>query len=476
MQSSTWLIAGGIGLIEAMTELTCFKAYDVRGEIGVNINEDIIYRIARAVAQHLGAKSVVIGFDARETSPSFAAAASQGVRDAGSDVINIGMAGSEEMYWAVTEFGACAGIEVTASHNPINYNGMKIVKSGSRPLDDVNDFQVIKALAGLQEWGDVVSVGQELNRSDEARRAYVKHLISFLDVSVIQPLKIVINSGNGAAGPTFDAIAQRLQVLGAPLKFIRVHHTPDATFPNGIPNPLLEENHAITARIVREETADFGVAFDGDFDRCFFFDESGQFVPGEYIVGLLASIFLEKEAGASIVHDPRVIWNTRDIVAAKGGVAIQSKTGHAFIKHTMRLNEAIYGGEMSAHHYFRDFAYCDSGMIPWLLIAELVSRSGRSLCDLVEDRVAAFPSSGEINFCVDDAHAALGKMLDAYQELATSVDYTDGVSLTFENWRCNLRCSNTEPLVRLNIEAKGGSNILLQRANEIAELIGGTRD
>ena len=418
-----------------MTELTCFKAYDVRGEIGVDIDESIAYRIGRAVAQHFGAKSVVIGFDARETSPAFAAMASQGLRDAGADVVNIGMAGTEEMYWAVTEFGACAGIEVTASHNPINYNGMKIVKSHSRPLDDVADFQVIKALAGSQEWVSSSEVGKEIDQSVEAREAYVDRVLSFVDVTALRPLKIVVNSGNGAAGPTFDALAERLMALGAPLDFIRVHHTSDATFPNGIPNPLLPENHPATADVVKAEKADFGVAFDGDFDRCFFFDETGQFVPGEYVVGLLASIFLEKVMGSKIVHDPRVIWNTQDIVAGKGGVAVQSKTGHAFIKQTMRAERAIYGGEMSAHHYFRDFAYCDSGMIPWLLVAKLVSKSGRSLADWVRDRFVAFPSSGETNFRVVDAGAAIERVLAAYRDEALSLDETDGVSLAFADWR-----------------------------------------
>jgi phosphomannomutase len=458
-----------------VSELTCFKAYDIRGEIGVNINENIAYRIGRAVAQHFNAKSIVIGFDARETSPAFSAAASQGARDAGADVINIGMAGTEEMYWAVTEFGACAGIEVTASHNPINYNGMKIVKSGSQPLDDAGDFQVIKALAGSQEWVSVGKVGKELDCSDEARKAYVDRVLSFVNFKSLRPLKIVVNSGNGAAGPTFDAIADRLTELGAPLEFIRVHHAPDATFPNGIPNPLLPENHAATADVVKAEKADFGVAFDGDFDRCFFFDDAGQFVPGEYVVGLLASIFLEKEVGARIVHDPRVIWSTQDIVAQKGGIAVQSKTGHAFIKQTMRAHEAVYGGEMSAHHYFRDFAFCDSGMIPWLLIAELVSRSRRSLGDWVKDRFSAFPSSGEINFKVDDAGRAIENVLSAYRADARSLDETDGVSLEFDGWRFNLRRSNTEPLVRLNVEGKGTADALTGYVSALADSIGGSR-
>jgi phosphomannomutase len=458
-----------------VSELTCFKAYDIRGEIGVNIDEGIAYRIGRAVAQHFSAKSVVIGFDARETSPTFSAAASQGARDAGADVINIGMAGTEEMYWAVTEFSSCAGIEVTASHNPINYNGMKIVKSGSQPLDDAADFQVIKALAASQEWVSPTRLGETRDLAGAARDKYVDRILGFVDVATLSPLKIVINSGNGAAGPTVDAIINRLAAQGAPLDVIRVHHDPDSTFPNGIPNPLLPENHAATADVVLREGADMGVAFDGDFDRCFFFDGAGRFVPGEYVVGLLASIFLEKEAGAKIVHDPRVIWNTQDIVAHKGGVAIQSKTGHAFIKQTMRAERAIYGGEMSAHHYFRDFAYCDSGMITWLLIAELVSRSERSLGDWVKDRFAAFPSSGEMNFEVDEAGKAIESVLGAYRADALSINETDGVSLAFDDWRFNLRRSNTEPLIRLNVEGKGEANALETHVSSIAELLGGTR-
>ena len=458
-----------------MTELTCFKAYDVRGEIGVNFDEAVAYSIGRSVAQHFTAKSVVIGFDARETSPAFAAAAARGVMDSGAYVLNIGMAGTEEMYWAVTEFGACAGIEVTASHNPINYNGMKIVKSGSRPLDEVDDFQVIKVLASSKEWVDVANLGKEFDRVKQAREVYIDRVLSFVDVKSLRPLKIVVNSGNGAAGPTFDAIADRMLELGAPLDIVRVHHTPDVTFPNGIPNPLLPENHSATAEVVKARRADFGVAFDGDFDRCFFFDEVGQFIPSEYIVGLLASIFLEKEVGAKIVHDPRVVWNTQDIVVQKGGVAVQSKTGHAFIKQTMRSCDAVYGGEMSAHHYFRDFAYCDSGMIPWVLMAELLSSSGRSLGDWVHDRFSAFPSSGEINFKVADPDEAIERVLSAYRLDAFSVDKTDGVSLAFDDWRFNLRRSNTEPLVRLNVEAKSAAKKIDLQVNAIAKLLGGTR-
>jgi phosphomannomutase len=458
-----------------MTDVSSFKAYDIRGEIGVNIDASFAYKIGRAVAQHLTADSVVIGFDARETSPAFADASAQGVLDAGANALRIGLVGTEEVYWAVTEFNAAAGIMVTASHNPINYNGMKIVKSGSEPLDDKKDFEAIKSIVETGSWQNTSAKGQNLFIEDRARAAYVSRVVNFIDLMALRPLKIVVNSGNGAAGPTFDAIADYLSAQNIPLTFERVNHQPDHTFPNGIPNPLLPKNHHATASIVKTVEADFGVAFDGDFDRCFLFDEKGTFVPGEYIVGLLASIFLEKEAGAKIVHDPRVIWNTQEAVRAKGGIAIQSKTGHAFIKQAMRDHGAVYGGEISAHHYFRDFSYCDSGMIPWLLVAELVSKSGRSLGSWIKDCFNAFPSSGEANFKVSSANKAIAKVLDVYQGEALSIDYTDGVSLTFENWRFNLRQSNTEPLVRLNIETNGKNEKPEKLLESIAGIISGTR-
>ena len=455
-------------------ELTCFKAYDIRGEIDININEAIAYRVGRSVAQHFNSKAIVVGFDARETSPAFAKAVGQGIMDAGSNLIDIGLAGTEEMYWAVSNFSASAGIMVTASHNPINYNGMKIVKSGSRPLDDYEDFKVIKNLAETEKWTKTDNKGSHLDYSDEARSDYVTKVMSFVNRNELKPLKIVINSGNGAAGPTFDVIEKKLNTNYPKIEFVRVDHTPNSTFPNGIPNPLLPENHHKTADIVKNVGADFGVAFDGDFDRCFFFDETGKFVPGEYLVGLLATIFLEKEQGATIVHDPRVIWNTQDIVSQKGGKAEQSKTGHAFIKQTMRKHEAVYGGEMSAHHYFRDFAYCDSGMIPWLLVAELVSIKNQSLGDLVKDRVSSFPSSGEINFKVNDADSSITSVLENYRTEAKTLDEMDGFSLTIDDWRFNLRKSNTEPLVRLNVESKGTSINLDDQVKKISNLLKST--
>jgi phosphomannomutase len=445
-----------------MQPLTCFKAYDVRGELGVDFDTDIAYRIGRSIAQHFRAKKIVIGRDARKTSPELAAAVAHGINDCGADVLDLGLCGSEEMYWAVTEIGACAGIEVTASHNPINYNGIKIVKSGSRPLDGIKDFEKIRILAESAAWNDGPIRGIIEDVGVEARTKYVNKCLGFVDVTALKPLRIVVNCGNGAAGPTFDAIAGALINKLAPLEFIRVHHEPDHTFPNGIPNPLLPENHATTGDVVVNENADFGVAFDGDFDRCFLFDAHGKFVPGEYVVGLLASIFLEKENGGKIVHDPRVIWNTQDIVAENGGIAIQSKTGHSFIKQTMRAHGAVYGGEMSAHHYFRDFAYCDSGMIPWLLIAELISKTGVNLRDLIADRFEKFPSSGEMNFKVADADKTIKSVMTEYQSIA-ELDTMDGVSLSFSGWRFNLRKSNTEPLVRLNVESRGNAGALAEK-------------
>ena len=456
-------------------ELSCFKAYDVRGEVDVNINEEIVYRIGRALSQHFAAKSVVIGYDARETSPAFASAIAKGIQDFGANVINIGLAGTEEMYWAVSEFNACAGMEITASHNPINYNGIKIVKSKSQPLDEETDFRAIKKLAETADFSSPSYRGTMIDRSDEARETYVDRVLKFIDVNKLSPLRIVVNSGNGAAGPTFDAIAKKLSKANAPLEFIRVNHKPDHRFPNGVPNPILPKNHYATAKVVREMEGDLGVAFDGDFDRCFFFDEHGRFIQGEYIVGLLANIFLDKEPGSTIVHDPRVIWNTQSVVKSKGGIAVQSKTGHTFIKQTMRAHRAIYGGEMSAHHYFRDFAFCDSGMIPWLLVAELISKSGRSLADLVRDRFLAFPSSGETNYHVKDAKASISRVLEAYREKAISLDESDGLSLTFRDWRFNLRTSNTEPLVRLNIESRGSRSRLNSRVTDIAKILNGPK-
>lgn len=434
--------------------LTCFKAYDIRGRLGVDLDPAIAYRIGRGFARALAARIVVLGRDIRTSSHPLAAAVAQGLVDEGCEVLDLGLSGTEEMYFATTQFAADGGICVTASHNPMDYNGMKLVRQGSAPLDAATGFARVRDLAEADAFGPPRAGGFVRDIGAEARAAYVAAVVSFVDISALKPLKILVNAGNGAAGPTFDAIAEALAARGAPLQFLRMHHQPDGSFPHGIPNPLLPENRPVTAARVVAEGADMGVAWDGDFDRCFFFDEHGGFIDGEYIVGLLAEVFLAKEPGANIIHDPRVIWNTQDVVARAGGTAIQTRTGHAFIKQAMRDHGAIYGGEMSAHHYFRDFVHCDSGMIPWLVMAELISRRG-SLAALVAARRAAFPSSGELNFTLSDPTAAIARVRARYEPAALGVDETDGLSLDMGHWRFNLRRSNTEPLVRLNMESRG---------------------
>ncbi len=451
-------------------KLLCFKAYDVRGKLGEELDGDIAYRIGRATAQSQKAKTVAVGFDARATSPGLATAVAKGICDAGAYVLDIGLAGTEEMYAAVTEFGACAGIEVTASHNPIDYNGMKIVGSGSQPLCE-QEFGLIKDLAEENNFSQPQQMGVVLNKKEAARTAYVEKVLGFVDCSNLKPLKIVVNSGNGAAGPTLDALNKKLKEKNVKTNFVFVHHNPDPTFPNGIPNPLLTENRSSTANAVVAEKADFGVAFDGDFDRCFFFDHAGDFIPGEYVVGLLAEIFLNKEKGATIIHDPRVIWNTIDVVCKCSGQAVVSKTGHAFVKATMRKRDAIYGGEMSAHHYFRDFAYCDSGVIPWLLVWEYLSISKLSLSDAISEQKNHFPSSGELNFTVSNTVKCTERVQNHFVSEALSIDDVDGLSMSFDTWRFNLRKSNTEPLVRLNVETRGNHDLLNEKTKELTLLI-----
>ena len=451
--------------------LTAFKAYDIRGKLGVDLDAGIATRIGRGFARALDAKRVVLGRDIRASSTELADAVADALIAEGCEVLDLGLAGTEEMYFAVTHFGADGGIEVTASHNPMDYNGMKMVRAGSAPLGSETGLDRVRELAEAGAFGPARPGGSRRDVATEARAAYVARLLEFVDVTALRPLKIVVNSGNGAAGPTFDAVADALAAQGAPLEFIRLHHTPDGSFPNGIPNPLLPENQPVTGDAVRAAGADLGIAFDGDFDRCFFFDETGAFIDGEYIVGLLAAAFLAREPGAKIVHDPRVIWNTQDIVAKAGGTAIQSRTGHAFLKAALREHDAIYGGEMSAHHYFRDFVYCDSGMIPWLLVAELMGRSGLPLSALINERRAAFPSSGEINFVVADAAAARARVEAEFGSQAQGRDETDGLSLDMGDWRFNLRASNTEPLLRLNVETRGDRALLDAQVARLRALI-----
>jgi len=451
--------------------LTCFKAYDIRGKLGDELNEEVAYRIGRAYAQQLNAKRVVVGGDVRLTSASLKLALAKGLMEGGADVIDIGMAGTEEIYFAAFHLDVDGGIEVTASHNPMDYNGMKLVARGAVPISGDTGLKAIQALAEKNQFAPCSARGTLTQAS--ILEPYVEHLLGYLDASAIKPLKLVVNSGNGAAGHVIDALEARFAQLGIPVQFIKVHHHADGNFPNGIPNPLLPENRAATTEAVLAHQADMGIAWDGDFDRCFLFDERGEFIEGYYIVGLLAEAFLLKHPGEKIIHDPRLTWNTVDVVKAARGIPVMSKTGHAFIKERMRLENAIYGGEMSAHHYFRDFAYCDSGMIPWLLVAELLSRSGKKLSQLVGERIAAYPCSGEINYRVSNVAQTIERILQHYLPLNPAVDRTDGVSVEFAEWRFNLRGSNTEPLLRLNVETRADVALMKARTAEIAALIQG---
>jgi len=444
--------------------LPAFKAYDIRGRVPEELNEDLARRIGVALAAQLAPGPVVLGHDVRLTSPALQDALAAGLRGVGREVIDIGLCGTEEVYFQTDHLGAAGGVMVTASHNPMDYNGMKLVKENARPISsDTGLFAISDAVAADTGSAQPASAAQTA-RHDKS--AYIDHLLSYVDASKLKPLKLVVNAGNGGAGAIVDLLAPHL-----PLEFIRICHEPDGNFPNGIPNPLLPENRAATAEAVREHGADFGIAWDGDFDRCFFFDHTGRFIEGYYLVGLLAKAILARNPGGKVVHDPRLVWNTVEMVEAAGGVPVLCKSGHAFIKEKMRAEDAVYGGEMSAHHYFREFAYADSGMIPWLLIAQLVSESGRSLADWVEDRMAAFPCSGEINFKVADAKAAVARVMAHFAAQAPALDHTDGISADFGDWRFNLRSSNTEPLLRLNVEARGDAALLQARTDELSRLI-----
>ncbi len=444
--------------------IACFKAYDVRGRIPDELDEDIAYRIGRAYAAYLAPKKVAVGHDIRLSSPAMAAALARGLNDGGSDVYDLGLCGTEEVYFATSHFGMDGGIAVTASHNPPDYNGMKFVREGSRPISGDSGLFEIRDLAEAGDFTMAGAVGGV--QALEARPAYVQHLLSYVDVSGLRPLKVVVNAGNGGAGIIVDALDPLL-----PFEFVKVHHEPDGHFPNGVPNPLLPENRAATIAAIRDSGADFGVAWDGDFDRCFLFDEKGGFIEGYYIVGLLAEAMLSLHPGSTIIHDPRLTWNTIELVNENGGTPIQCKTGHAFIKERMRTEDAVYGGEMSAHHYFRDFAYCDSGMVPWLLVSQIISRSGKPLSALVGERMDRYPTSGEINRRVGDIDAVLEQVEERYRPDAVKVDYTDGLSMEFADWRFNLRGSNTEPLLRLNVETRADQALMERCRDELLALI-----
>ena len=456
-----------------MTKLTCFKAYDIRGKLGTELNEDIAYKIGRAYGQIYQPKSVIIGCDIRLSSEALKQATIKGLNDAGVNVLDLGMTGTEEVYFGAFHLDVQGGIEITASHNPMDYNGMKLVRENARPISADTGLKQIQALAETENFIEASKKGstEKYNILPE----FIEHLMTYIDPAKISPMKLVMNAGNGAAGHVVDAIEDKFKHLNVPIEFIKINNEADGTFPNGIPNPILIENRDSTRNAVIQHQADMGIAWDGDFDRCFLFDEKGQFIEGYYIVGLLAQAFLLKQPGEKVVHDPRLVWNTLDIVGQYQGIAVQSKSGHAFIKDVMREHNAVYGGEMSAHHYFRDFAYCDSGMIPWLLAVVVLSETKQSLSSLVEEMIAKFPCSGEINFKVADTQTTIQKIFDHYADQKPMIDYTDGVSLDFGVWRLNIRASNTEPLLRLNIESRRDQNpkSIQTYVDEVTQLIEG---
>lgn len=447
-----------------MDPITCFKAYDVRGRVPDQLNEDIARRIGQAYAEIIKPQKVVVGHDIRLSSPAIKAALSEGLMAQGVDVYDIGLCGTEEIYFATSHAQMDGGIAVTASHNPKDYNGMKFVRESSKPISGDTGLFDIQALAEQNTFAPAEKRGS-LHDLDTSQ-AYVEHLLDYIDLASLKPLKVVVDAGNGGAGRVIDLLEPHL-----PFTFIKLHHEPDGNFPNGVPNPLLEENRGPTVEAVRSHGADLGIAWDGDFDRCFFFDAEGNFIEGYYVVGLLAEAFLKRLGPQSVVHDPRLTWNTQAIVESLGGSAIQSKTGHAFIKERMRAENAVYGGEMSAHHYFRDFAYCDSGMIPWLLVTALMSTRNMTLAELVEERTAAYPCSGEINRSIEDPGAVLERVEARYAEGADTVEKVDGLSVAYSDWRFNLRRSNTEPVVRLNVESRGDRALMESKTAELLSLI-----
>ena len=449
---------------DQISELACFKAYDVRGKIPTELNESIAFLIGLAVAEYLEASAIVIGYDVRHSSPSIVESLSRGISQVGAEVINIGLCGTEEVYFATNFLDTDGGIMVTASHNPADYNGMKIVGSGARPISMDSGLQEIKCLA--EQLSSNISGNSSPTMHKNIRPDYIKKILSFVEVEHLRALKVLVNAGNGCAGPAVDLIEELL-----PFEFVKLNHEPDGTFPNGIPNPLLKENQTVTSDAVVEVGADLGIAWDGDFDRCFFFDENGQFIDNYYLIGMISKVLLEQEKGSNIIHDPRLIWNTREEVQNYGGHPIQSKAGQSFIKEKMREHTAIYGGEMSGHHYFKDFYFSDSGMIPWLLVAEIMSKTNQPLSELVSKRMQQYPISGEINIEIHRPEKLLEEIKNRYQNQSVSVDDIDGYSFDLESWRFNLRMSNTESLVRLNVETKGDKKLLSTKTDEILDLI-----
>ena len=446
-----------------MEKIPGFKAYDIRGKVPSELNEELAYKIGRAFAEIENAKKVVIGRDVRKSSPLLAEALSKGLTDSGCDVIDLGLCGTEMIYFATPHFDADGGVMITASHNPPEYNGLKFVKKGSKPMGYDSGLKEVETKILADDFAPV-SENKGTVTTVDVMDDFIENLKKFYDADKLKPLKIAVNAGNGCVGPALDAIEKFL-----PFELIKVHHEPDPDFPNGVPNPLLPENRQSTIDAIKANGADLGVAWDGDYDRCFFFDENGDFIEGYYIVGLIAKSILKKNPGGKIVHDPRLVWNTIDIVKEAGGEAVVSKSGHAFIKQKMREVDAVYGGEMSAHHYFKENAFSDSGMVPFLLIPQLMADENKKLSELVGQMIANYPCSGEINTKLENPAAKLEEIKEKYSD--GKQDFLDGVSVEYDDWRFNVRMSNTEPLIRLNVESRGNIELMKEKTEELLSLI-----
>ena len=445
-------------------KISSFKAYDIRGQLPHEINPEIAYRVGNATAEYLSAKKMILGRDIRASSKELSESMASGLMDAGVDVIDIGECGTENVYYATGELKSCGGVMVTASHNPSDYNGFKIVSENAKPISSETGLLDIRKIAESDK--RLISESRGNLEQRDLNQSYVKKVLSFIDPDSLSKLKVVMNPGNGGAGVYAEYISKNM-----PIEIIKLNFDPDSSFPNGIPNPMIEENRVSTSQAVIDNKADLGIAWDGDFDRCFFFDEKGNFIEGYYLVGLLAKSFLIKNRNERVIYDPRLTWNTIDVVERYGGDAIQCQSGHSFIKKSMRDNDAIYGGEMSAHHYFRDFYYCDSGMIPWLLILEMISEEKMPLSQMIQKYRERFPVSGEINLKVSDSKTIIDSIKEYYLDDALGVDETDGVGMEFEKWRFNLRASNTEPLIRLNVESNSNESLMNEKTRELVDRI-----
>ncbi|MFZ5946590.1 MAG: phosphomannomutase/phosphoglucomutase [Stygiobacter sp.] len=446
-----------------MEKINSFKAYDIRGKVPSELNAELAYKVGKSVAKYLNAKSVVIGRDVRKSSPELSKALANGLTDAGCDVIDLGLCGTEMIYFATPYLNADGGVMITASHNPPEYNGLKFVKRGSVPMGYDSGLKDIEKMILNNQLGEnSLQKGKVVQKN--IMNEFIESLKKFYNPEKIKPYKVVVNAGNGCVGPALDELEKNL-----PIKMIKVFHEPDSNFPNGVPNPLLPENRHSTIEAMKKNNADLGVAWDGDYDRCFFFDEKGNFIEGYYIVGLLAKSILKLNPNEKIVHDPRLTWNTIEVVKKSGGEAVVSKSGHAYIKQKMREVNAIYGGEMSAHHYFRDNFYSDSGLIPFLLILQLISEENKPFSSLVEEMVNSYPCSGEINSTIENPKEKLEQIKAKYSD--GIIDELDGVSIEYPNWRFNVRLSNTEPLIRLNVESRGDKNLMEEKTKELLNFI-----